>query len=82
MTSTRIRRAPRPLPRWRLVGLAACNASGGGATQPAPQSQPPVSATPAESTAPESASPAESNGPQAGSRADGPARPASRRRDP
>jgi cyclophilin family peptidyl-prolyl cis-trans isomerase len=67
MTSTRIRRAPAAIAALALaVGLAACNASGGGATQPAPQSQPPQSAAPAESAAPESASPAESSRPQAG----------------
>ena len=67
MTSTRILRAPAAIAALALAaGLAACNASGGGATQPAAQSQPPESAAPAESAFPESAAPAESGEPQAG----------------
>jgi cyclophilin family peptidyl-prolyl cis-trans isomerase len=61
MTSTRIRRAPAALAALALaVGLAACGASGGGATQPAAPTQ-----APAPSQAPQSAAPAESGGPPA-----------------
>ena len=59
MTSTPIRRAPAALAALALsVGLAACGASGGGATQPAAQSAPaaqselPVESQPPQSTAP------------------------------
>ena len=62
MTSTRIRRAPAALAALALaVGLAACGASGGDATQPAAQSQPSAqSQTPAQSQPPQSVAPAES----------------------
>jgi cyclophilin family peptidyl-prolyl cis-trans isomerase len=61
MTSTRIRRAPAALAALALAaGLAACGASGRGATQPPAQSQPPV-----QSQAPQSVAPAQSDGPVA-----------------
>jgi cyclophilin family peptidyl-prolyl cis-trans isomerase len=64
MTSTRISRAPAALAALALaVGLAACSSSGGGASTPSPQSQPPESAAPAES-APAASAPAGSAGAQ------------------
>jgi len=61
MTSTRIRRAPAALAALALaIGVAACGASGGGATQP-----PAATQAPAQSQAPQSAAPAASGGPVA-----------------
>ena len=64
MTSTRIRRAPTAVAALSLaIGLAACSSSGGGASTPSAQSQPPQTAAPAQS-APAASAPAGSAGAQ------------------
>jgi cyclophilin family peptidyl-prolyl cis-trans isomerase len=64
MTSTRIRRAPAAVAVLALaLGLAGCSSSGGGASTPSAQSQPPQTAAPAQS-APAASAPAGSAGAQ------------------